>query len=177
MTAPGPTSTSILVPNTVDLNEVVRQTAFKLARFQDEGIHLLLDLWLRPVEVVAEPGALDRVVMNLALNACDAMPDGGVLTIETAIAHAWRRPIASMRPGPYARLRVTDNGCGMTPDVTHRMFERFYTTKEHGTGLGLHSVAVTIEQLQGTISVESAPRRGTSVTIMLPLPPLTIRRS
>ena len=65
----------------------------------------------------------------------------------------------------------------MTPDVTHKMFDRFYTTKEHGTGLGLHSVAVTIEQLQGTISVESAPRRGTSVTIMLPLPPLTIRRS
>jgi len=177
MTAPSQTPPTILVPNIVDLNEVVRQTAFKLARFQDEGIHLLLDLWLRPVEVVAEPGALDRVVMNLALNACDAMLDGGVLTIETAIAHAWRRPIASMPPGPYARLKVTDNGCGMPADVTPRIFDPSFTTKENGTGLGLHSVAVTVEQLQGTISVESAPRRGTAVTIMLPLPPLTIRRS
>ena len=74
-----------------------------------------------------------------------------------------------MQEAPYARLTVTDTGHGVTPDVRARMFEPFFTTKEAGTGLGLSSVAFTVRQLHGTVSVESEPNRGTSITVILPL--------
>ena len=157
------------VGSVVDLNEVVQQTVPTLSRLADDVIRLELDLSTQPVRVAAEPGALERVLLNLALNARDAMPDGGVLTIETAVAYTRGRPIEAVPPGPFARLRLSDTGCGMTSEVKHRMFDAFFTTKENGTGLGLRSVAATVQQLQGRISVESEPGRGTSVTIMLPL--------
>ena len=152
-----------------DLNEVVRRTAATLSHVEDNAIRLRLDRWPEPLRVLAGPGALERVLLNLLLNAYDAMPNGGVLTIETAIAHAGPAAIENMRPGPYARVRITDTGCGMTAEVKDRLFDAFFTTKPNGTGLGLRSVALTIRQLQGRISVESEPGRGTSVTVMLPL--------
>ena len=152
-----------------DLNEVVRRTAATLSHVDDNAIGLRLDRWPEPLRVLAGPGALERVLLNLLLNAYDAMPNGGVLTIETAIAHAGPAAIEKMRPGPYARVRITDTGCGMTAEVKDRLFDAFFTTKPNGTGLGLRSVALTIRQLQGRISVESEPGQGTSVTVMLPL--------
>jgi two-component system, cell cycle sensor histidine kinase and response regulator CckA len=152
-----------------DLNEVVRRTAATLSHVDDNAIRLRLDRWPEPLRVLAGPGALERVMLNLLLNAYDAMPNGGVLTIETAIAHAGPAAIDKMRPGPYARVRITDTGCGMTAEVKDRLFDAFFTTKPNGTGLGLRSVALTVRQLQGRISVESEPGQGTSVTVMLPL--------
>jgi two-component system, cell cycle sensor histidine kinase and response regulator CckA len=152
-----------------DLNEVVRRTAATLSHVEDNAIRLRLDRWPEPLGVLAEPGALERVLLNLLLNAYDAMPSGGVLTIETAIAHAGPAAIQDMRPGSYARVRITDTGCGMTAEVKDRLFHPFFTTKPNGTGLGLNAVALTIRQLQGRISVDSEPGRGTSVTVTLPL--------
>ena len=154
----------------VDGNEVVRRTARTLSHLKDDAVHLRLDLWTEPLRVAAVPGTLDRVLLNLVLNALDAMPEGGILTIETAVAHA-PGPVGAMRPGSYARLTVSDTGCGMHVDVKDRIFDAFFTTKQNGTGLGLHSVAVAIQQLQGRIAVESEPGHGTSVTVMLPLAP------
>jgi two-component system, cell cycle sensor histidine kinase and response regulator CckA len=152
-----------------DLNEAVRRTAATLSHDEDNAIGVRLDLWPEPLEILAEPRALERVLLNLLLNAYDAMSNGGVVTIKTAIAHAGPAAIEEMRPGRYARMIVTDTGRGMTAEVKDRVFHGFFTTKPNGTGLGLRSVALTIRQLQGRISVESEPGRGTSVTVMLPL--------
>ena len=152
-----------------DVNDVVLRTTAMLSHFQDDAIHIRLDLWAEPLRVPAEPGALERVLLNLVLNAYDAMPDGGVLTIETAVADGRRATIEGIPPGPYARLTIADTGCGMSAEVKDRIFDAFFTTKPNGTGLGLRSVAFTIQQLQGRISVDSEPGRGTSVIVMLPL--------
>ena len=110
---------------------------------------------------------IERILVNLVLNAADAMPDGGALVIETALI-----PVA---PGPggakasQVQLTVTDSGAGMTPEVKGRIFEPLFTTKPRGTGLGLTSVAYTVRQLEGTIAVDSGPNRGTTVTVTLPL--------
>ena len=117
---------------------------------------------------LAEPGDLERVLLNLMLNAFDAMPQGGVLSIKSVLAHV-HSPIEGLRSGPYARLTITDTGCGMTSEAKARIFDAFFTTKKNGTGLGLYSAASTIAQLHGRISVESEPGHGTSVSIMLPL--------
>jgi signal transduction histidine kinase len=153
---------------TVDLNLAVRSAHATLARVTDESIHLELRLSHEPVPVAAELIELERILLNLALNARDAMPDGGVLTVET-------ERIASMSPGAAslsagkARLTVRDTGRGMPAEVKGRMFEPLFTTKPRGTGLGLNSVAFTVRQLQGMISVESSVDIGTTVTIVLPL--------
>jgi two-component system, cell cycle sensor histidine kinase and response regulator CckA len=152
-----------------DLNNAVRRTAATLSHDEDNTIGVRLDLWPEPLEILAEPRALERVLLNLLLNAYDAMPNGGMVTIRTAIAHAGPAAIEEMRPGPYARIIVTDTGCGMTAEVKDRIFRGFFTTKPNGTGLGLRSVSLIVRQLQGRISVESEPGRGTSVTVVLPL--------
>ena len=152
----------------VDANEVVRRTATTLSLSPSEAIRLQLVLWPAPLAVVAEAGDLDRILLNLVFNAFDAMPNGGVLTIETAISDVRGWANASP-PDQYARLTIRDTGCGMTPEVKDRIFDPFFTTKQGGTGLGLRSVAFTVEQLHGRISVDSEPGRGTSVTVLLPL--------
>jgi two-component system, cell cycle sensor histidine kinase and response regulator CckA len=156
----------------VDANEVVHRTAATLSLARSEAIRLQLVLWPAPLTVVAEAGDLDRLLLNLVFNAFDAMPDGGVLTIETAVSdgRGWAN---AGPPEQYARLTIRDTGCGMTPEVKDRIFDPFFTTKQGGTGLGLRSVAFTVEQLHGRISVDSEPGRGTSVTVLLPLAPET----
>jgi two-component system, cell cycle sensor histidine kinase and response regulator CckA len=156
------------VRSVADVNEAVRVTAAALSQI-DDAISVQLDISPKPLGVHAEPGALERVLLNLALNAYDAMPTGGRLTIETAVAHLRVGPIGGLRPGPYARLTVTDTGCGMTAEAIDRSFNACFTTKPNGTGLGLRSVAVTVQQLQGGISIESERGRGTSLTVLLPL--------
>lgn len=155
----------------VDLNQVVAAAVERLPRFMGDRIRLRVRLSAEPVTVVAEPLELERILLNLALNARDAMAVGGDLTIETEmIVQVPPGGNKDAPPAPCARLTVSDTGCGMTPDVQARMFEPFYTTKEAGTGLGLSSVAFTVRQLQGMVSVESEPGRRTSVTVHLPCP-------
>lgn len=153
---------------TVDLNLAVRSAHTTLARVTGASIHLELRLSHEPVPVAAELIELERILLNLALNARDAMPDGGVLTVETERIAPSAHGSAGLSAGK-ARLTVRDTGRGMPAEVKGRMFEPLFTTKTRGTGLGLNSVAFTVRQLQGMISVESSVDIGTTVTILLPL--------
>ncbi len=123
--------------------------------------------------VMADRGQMEQIVMNLAINARDAMPSGGTLTIATESieldAKAAARLVA-VTPGPYIRLSVKDSGTGMTPQVIERALEPFYTTKEtgQGTDLGLAIVHGIVVQGGGTISLHSAPDQGTTVEVYLP---------
>lgn len=153
---------------TVDLNLAVRSAHATLARVTGAGIHFELRLSHEPVPVAAELIELERILLNLALNARDAMPDGGALTVETERIAPIAQGSTSASVGK-ARLTVRDTGRGMPAEVKGRMFEPLFTTKPRGTGLGLNSVAFTVRQLQGMISVESSVDIGTTVTIVLPL--------
>jgi signal transduction histidine kinase len=152
----------------VELNLVVNGVMPTLSRFLGERIQLRTRLSQEPVTVLSEPLELERILLNLALNARDAMADGGDLTIETDVADLLPLGQVTGEPVPYAQLSVTDTGCGMTPDVEARIFEPFFTTRATGTGLGLSSIAFTVRQLQGMVSVQSEPGQGTRVTVHLP---------
>jgi len=154
----------------VDLNDVVAGAAATISRLTGQKICVRVRLADGPIPVVADPLEIERIVLNLALNARDAMALGGVLSIETTVTTTQSAGrFDGMEPGPCARLSVSDTGCGMTPEVTARMFEPFFTTKSSGTGLGLSSVAFTVQQLRGTVSSTSHPGRGTCVEVLLPL--------
>jgi signal transduction histidine kinase len=128
------------------------------------------DLW----PALADPSQLDDAMLNLAVNARDAMPKGGQLVIETANVHlddAYAAHNVDVTPGDYVALIVTDSGAGMSPSVIERVFEPFFTTKPpgEGTGLGLSVSYGIIQAHDGTISVESTPDVGATFTIALPL--------
>jgi two-component system cell cycle sensor histidine kinase/response regulator CckA len=139
---------------------------------EDIQFRIDLDPGLRPVH--ADPGQLHQVLMNLAINARDAMPQGGTLSITTANAleHVGRRRNDRAEgPAPCVVLTVSDSGCGMTPEVRARVFEPFYSTKApgQGTGLGLSMVYRVIAESGGRIAIDSEPDRGTTITIHLPV--------
>jgi len=163
----------ILQPEVINLNQMVRSMGKMLRRLLGEDVQVELTLGAELDNVLADPGQVDQVLMNLAVNARDAMPQGGRLTIETAniqlIAGAPELPLG-LAPGRYVLLTVTDTGCGMPPEVQAHAFEPFYTTKEkgHGTGLGLSTVYGIVKQSGGAIRVESAPGTGTSFMVYLP---------
>jgi signal transduction histidine kinase len=123
-------------------------------------------LWLCHVD----PALLETALLNLALNARDAMPNGGLLEIETRNIVVNEGAVAGCLPGPYVRLSVRDHGSGMPPEVLDRVFEPFFTTKEvgKGTGLGLSMVYGFVRQSGGHIAIESAPEKGTTVALYLP---------
>jgi CheY-like chemotaxis protein len=117
-----------------------------------------------------DPPLLETALLNLALNARDAMPDGGVLEIETRNVVLDRGSMTGAVPGSYVRLSVLDTGCGMAPEVQDQIFEPFFTTKEvgKGTGLGLSMVYGFVRQSGGHVTVDSAPGRGTTIALYLP---------
>ncbi len=157
----------------LDLNEIVANLAKMLRRIIGEDVQLQLDLHPVPLLMRADPGMLDQVAMNLAVNARDAMPGGGRLVIgtsETAVDEALARQHPGAAPGRYVCLRVTDTGCGIPAAVLPKIFEPFFTTKEpgKGTGLGLATVFGIVQQHRGWLTVDSAPGQGTTFKVFLP---------
>jgi PAS domain S-box-containing protein len=163
----------VLQPQLLDLNQVVGEAAKMLRRLIGEEVRLRTISAPGLRRVTADPGQIEQVLMNLAINARDAMPTGGTLTIQ--LANATTPPqLRDLHPATTdtcVALSVTDTGLGMTPDVQKRIFEPFFSTKSpsHGTGLGLSMVYGVVTQSGGSISVESEPDRGTRFVIYLPV--------
>lgn len=160
----------VLEQRVISLNEVVRDMQSMLTRLIGADIELEVRLNAAVPWVLADPGQLAQVLMNLVLNARDAMPTGGKLTIETAITTEPLPGEGVTRAGFYSTITVTDTGTGMDGEIQARIFEPFFTTKQEGlgTGLGLSTVFRIIEQIGGGVSVSSAPGSGSSFTISIP---------
>lgn len=166
----------MMQPRRVDLNELVANLAIMLDRLLGERVRLRLYLAPEQLVVEADPGMIDQVVMNLAVNARDAMPDGGQLSIKTAIleVNEVETPhLGHLPPGQYVCLMVSDTGTGMTEEVKQHLFEPFFTTKEvgKGTGLGLATVFGIVQQHRGWVKVESVLQTGTIFHVYLPALP------
>jgi PAS domain S-box-containing protein len=162
-----------LEPRVLDLDEVVQGMVPMLSRLLGEHVCLVTPRAPLLGRIKADPGQIEQVVMNLAINARDAMPDGGTLTIALAdveLDAAPRGVDVALRSGPHVTLAVSDNGCGMDAATRVRIFEPFFTTKEvgKGTGLGLATVYGIVQQSDGAIQVESEPGRGSTFRIFLP---------
>ena len=165
-------SRKLLQPTLLELNGVVSRAESLLRRLIGEDVALMVRLDDHAGTVRADPGQLEQVIMNLAVNARDAMPQGGRLAIETSAAEldgAELDDASTVAPGRYAVLTVRDTGCGMDAGVRERAFERFFTTKDagRGTGLGL-SVYGIVTQSGGHLRLTSVPGIGTTFTIYLP---------
>jgi signal transduction histidine kinase len=163
----------VLRPQVIDLNEVVGRMAAMLARMLGEDVVLSTALDSELGATLADPTQIEQVVLNLALNARDAMPAGGNLVIRTApfeLGEHDDRPHPDLEPGSYVTLAVCDTGIGMEPELIETIFEPFFTTKAvgEGTGLGLATVHGIVSQSGGVIYVESAPGEGTTFTVCLP---------
>jgi CheY-like chemotaxis protein len=163
----------VLEPVVLILNTLVADMEKMLPRLIGEDIDLKLILDPAIGQVKADPGQLEQVLMNLAVNARDAMPDGGKLTIQTAnaeIDEAFVREHPGSFTGKYVTLAVTDTGTGMDPETQGQIFEPFFTTKgrDKGTGLGLATVYGVVKQSNGYITVESEKGKGSLFTIYLP---------
>jgi len=160
-----------LQPRPLDLNRLVLGMSELLRRSLGETIELEVSTSPALWKVEADPNQLEAAILNLAVNARDAMRAGGRLRIETSNAHLDEScDGGELAPGPYAVVRVTDSGCGMPEEVRARVFEPFFTTKEvgRGTGLGLSMVYGFIKQSGGHVQLESQPGCGTTVTLLLP---------
>jgi len=158
----------------LNLNRCIRNVETFLRRIIGEDIKLIISPTEEDILIIADSGHIEQVVMNLATNARDAMPEGGILSIETAVIEIDEEFIKMHgygKSGHYALLTFADNGCGMDEATRQRIFEPFFTTKEtgKGTGLGLSIIYGIVEQHNGYLSVYSEPDHGTTFRIMLPL--------
>ena len=163
----------MIEPRTLDLNHVVQDMWQMLDQMAGESVETVVDLGPVPCPVRADASQINRVVLNLGLNARDAMPAGGRLTVTvrgTVLDDAFIRNHPAAQAGPHAELIVGDTGTGMTADVLSHIFEPFFTTKEpgRGTGLGLATVYGIVKQSGGYIRADSSPGRGTEFHVYLP---------
>jgi nitrogen-specific signal transduction histidine kinase/CheY-like chemotaxis protein len=164
----------VLQLQVIDVNDVVRDMKQMLSRLIPANIHLTTKLEVGVGHVYADPGQIEQVLMNLVVNARDAMPAGGTITIESARARVTSHSAelhVGAREGSYVVLSVSDTGHGMTAEQQEHIFEPFYTTKKvgEGTGLGLATVYGIVKQSNGHMGVYSEVDRGTMFTIYLPL--------
>ena len=163
----------VLQPEVLDLNATVSEMEKMLRRLVGEDLRMTTSLDPELGRVRADPGQIEQVVMNLVVNARDAMPQGGALEIRTSNAALTERDSqthAYVQPGNFILLEVSDTGVGMSRELQDRVFEPFFTTKEQGkgTGLGLSTVYGIVKQSGGYVWVESEPGRGTTFRIYLP---------
>ncbi len=163
-------------PRVVSLRALTTSLRGMLEPLLGENIELLTQFEADPDTVRLDPAQMQQVIINLAMNARDAMPDGGHLRISTSACAFNERTVQrhpGLRPGPYVALTVTDSGCGMDEHVRRRLFEPFFTTKPagQGVGLGMSMVYGIVKQSGGTVAVSSKPGKGTRVTIHLPCAP------
>jgi signal transduction histidine kinase len=160
-------------PRVIDLNQLIEELGRLLSRILGEDVTLDIRPSDVPSLIRADPGQIERVVVNLAVNARDAMPGGGTLVLETAavtLDPTYSADLVGLKAGPYVRLGVSDDGVGIDPAIISKIFEPFFTTKEQGkgTGLGLSTVYGIITQNGGNILVTSELGKGTTFTIYLP---------
>jgi PAS domain S-box-containing protein len=163
----------VLQPRPVDLNALVQNVAPILRRLIGEHIELIITRAVEPGRVMADPGQLDQVIVNLVVNSRDAMPEGGMVRIAVErlrLPDVVRHDQGHVPAGEYSTLTVQDSGCGLDQATLRRIFEPFFTTKEvgKGTGLGLSTVHGIVHQSGGHIGVDSTVGRGTTFTIYLP---------
>jgi nitrogen-specific signal transduction histidine kinase/CheY-like chemotaxis protein len=163
----------IIEPKVLNLNDLVASLQRMAARLIGEDITMRSRLAPDLGSVSVDPGQFEQVLLNLVVNARDAMPDGGTLRLETANASLDEHYCAThsqVRPGPYVMLAVSDTGVGMDPAVKQRLFEPFFTTKPvgKGTGLGLATIFGAVKQAGGTIEVYSEPGQGSTFKVYLP---------
>jgi PAS domain S-box-containing protein len=166
----------LLEPRVFSLNDTVVAIARLLSRLLGANVQVQSKPAADMPLILGDPGQIDQAIINLAVNARDAMPEGGQLTLETAVLEvdeAFARTHVPMPIGRYAALRVSDTGHGMTPETQNRIFEPFFTTKDvgKGTGLGLSMVYGTLKQVGGFIFVDSEIGRGTTFTLFFPPAP------
>ncbi len=163
----------VVQPEVIDVNSVVVDVEQLLRRTLGEHIELRSELAENLRSVLVDPGQLEQILVNLAVNARDAMPEGGTLTIDTAnvdLDEQYVKPRVGLTPGPYVRLRVSDSGKGMPPEVVERAFDPFFTTKAagQGTGLGLATVYGIVQQAGGRGQIYSELGVGTTFSALLP---------
>ena len=163
----------VFEPRVLDLNALIAESSRMLARLIGEHIRFVTELDPGLASVRADPGQVEQVIVNLVVNARDAMPEGGALTMRTGnvdVTAASARDHFGVEPGRYVVIAVADTGVGIDPETQKRIFEPFFTTKEkpHGTGLGLATVYGIVSQSGGHIFVTSEPGRGSTFAIYLP---------
>ncbi len=162
-----------LAPTVVDVNAAIRSMRGVLKQAVGDAIDVVLTNDATVLPVLLDQSEFESAVLNIVLNARDAMPGGGVLTLVTgtvSLTGQHASEVQRLPPGRYVRLSIRDTGTGMTPQVLARALEPFFSTKDpdRGTGLGLATVQGFIEQSGGAIELESSPREGTSVTLYMP---------